>query len=63
MAPVDNSPALRSRGNFELICSLQATNEVPVHKYRSLKTGLTVVIGEVEGPAVAGYFCLGRYCN
>lgn len=38
-----------------------AWGKVPVHKYRSEKTGLTVVIAEVEGPLVNGYFTLGKY--
>ncbi|KAJ9588208.1 hypothetical protein L9F63_018429, partial [Diploptera punctata] len=58
MAPVDNSPARGRDGNFELICSLKANDVVPVHKYKSNLTGLTVVIAEVEGPVVHGYLCL-----
>ncbi|XP_063241639.1 uncharacterized protein C05D11.1-like [Bacillus rossius redtenbacheri] len=58
MAPVDSSPARCRNGSFELICSLKANDLIPVHKYRSNITGLTVVIAEVEGPVVHGYFCL-----
>ncbi|XP_069695441.1 uncharacterized protein C05D11.1-like [Periplaneta americana] len=58
MAPVDSSPARGRNGSFELICSLKANDLVPVHKYKSNVTGLTVVIAEVEGPVVNGYFCL-----
>ncbi|PNF33802.1 Uncharacterized protein C05D11.1 [Cryptotermes secundus] len=58
MAPVDNSPAGGRSGSFELICSLKANDLVPVHKYKSNATGLIVVIAEVEGPVVNGYFCL-----
>ncbi|XP_067002472.2 uncharacterized protein C05D11.1 [Anabrus simplex] len=58
MAPVDSSPTTRRNCNFELICSLKANDLVPVHKYKSSVSGLTVVIAEVEGPVVNGYFCL-----
>jgi hypothetical protein len=60
MAPVDSSPARGRKGSFELVCSLKANDLVPVHKYKSNVTGLTVVIAEVEGPVVNGYFCLGK---
>jgi hypothetical protein len=60
MAPADNCPAGGRSGSFELICSLKANDLVPVHKYKSNATGLIVVIAEVEGPVVHGYFCLGK---
>jgi hypothetical protein len=60
MAPVDGVQVTPINfGNFELLCSLSANDVIPVHKYRSNQTGLTVVIAEVEGPVVNGYFCLG----
>ena len=31
---------------------------LPVSKYRSTLTGLTVVIAKAESPIVNGYFCL-----
>ncbi|XP_071452193.1 uncharacterized protein C05D11.1-like [Hetaerina americana] len=58
MAPVDSSPGKGDGANYELICSLKANGLIPVHKYRSRTTGLTVAIAEVEGPLVNGYFCL-----
>jgi hypothetical protein len=60
MAPFDNCTAGGRSGNFELLCSLRANDLVPVHKYKSSATGLIVVIAEVEGPVVNGYFCLGK---
>jgi hypothetical protein len=60
MAPVDSSAGRGRNENFELICSLKANDLIPVHKYKSNVTGLTVVIAEVEGPIVNGYFCLGK---
>ncbi|XP_056630340.1 uncharacterized protein C05D11.1-like [Diorhabda sublineata] len=57
MPPVDNTPTINMR-NFELLYSLQAYNRIPVSEYVSKETGITVVIAEVEGPIVNGYFCL-----
>lgn len=37
-----------------------ANGRIPVHKYKSELTGLHVVIGEVEGPIVNGFFSLGN---
>lgn len=59
MPPVDNTPNI-NMGNFELLHSLQAYNRIPISEYISRKTGLTVVIAEVDGPVVNGYFCLGK---
>ncbi|KAG8248787.1 hypothetical protein J6590_033962 [Homalodisca vitripennis] len=58
MAPVDKSPPAKPDGTFSLICSSKANDLIPVHKYKSSLTGLTVVLAEVEGPVVNGYFCL-----
>ncbi|CAH1183590.1 unnamed protein product [Phaedon cochleariae] len=57
MPPVDSTPSI-NMGNFELLYSLKAYNRIPVSEYISNKTGLTVVIAEVEGPVVNGFFCL-----
>ena len=46
---------------FDLVYTVTADGNVPVTKYRSKKTGLTVFIAQVEGPLVNGYFCLGKY--
>ncbi|XP_058458892.1 uncharacterized protein C05D11.1-like [Malaya genurostris] len=43
---------------FKLISTVKANGVIPVHKYRSERTGLTVIVGEVEGPLVNGYFAL-----
>lgn len=42
------------------IATVLANGRIPVHKYKSELTGLTVVIGEVEGPFVNGFFKLGK---
>lgn len=47
-----------STNGFKHICSSKANNLIPVHKYRSENTGITVLIGEVDGPVVKGYFAL-----
>ncbi|GAB0090020.1 Peptidase_M16 domain-containing protein [Sergentomyia squamirostris] len=44
--------------SFELVCSTKANGKIPVHKYRSPRTGLTLILAEVEGPVVNGYFTL-----
>ncbi|XP_039278670.1 uncharacterized protein C05D11.1 [Nilaparvata lugens] len=58
MAPTDSSCAAFTKGNFELVYSLKAGNDIPVNKYKSSKTGLNIVISEVEGPVVYGFFVL-----
>ncbi|CAH0726563.1 unnamed protein product, partial [Brenthis ino] len=44
--------------HFKLISSTKASDVIPVNKYVSEKTGLTVIIANVEGPLVNGFFCL-----
>ena len=44
---------------FEVLYTVTADGNVPVTKYRSKRTGLSVFIAQVEGPLVNGYFCLG----
>lgn len=46
--------------HFKLISSTKASDVIPVNKYLSEKTGLTVIIANVEGPVVKGFFCLGE---
>uniref|UniRef100_A0A182JL08 Uncharacterized protein n=1 Tax=Anopheles atroparvus TaxID=41427 RepID=A0A182JL08_ANOAO len=43
---------------FKHLITVKANEVIPVHKYRSDRTGLTVIVGEVEGPVVNGYFTL-----
>ncbi|RZC37564.1 C05D11.1-like, partial [Asbolus verrucosus] len=57
MPPVDKTPHV-STGAFELVNCLHAYHKVPVFEYRSRDTGLTVIVAEVEGPVVNGFFCL-----
>ena len=46
---------------FELKFSGKVDDLIPVFKYRSKNTGLSVVVAQVKGPLVNGYFCLGNY--
>jgi len=43
---------------YQELAMLKANNQIPVAKYKSLRTGLTVTVAQVEGPVVNGYFCL-----
>ena len=43
---------------FQVVSRLKANNKIPVTKYRSARTGLTVTVAQVDGPVVNGYFCL-----
>ncbi|XP_052223206.1 uncharacterized protein C05D11.1-like isoform X7 [Dreissena polymorpha] len=43
---------------YEVVCQVNADANIPVTKYRSKKTGISVVISEVESPLVNGYFAL-----
>lgn len=43
---------------FEVLGSYKAEDILPVHRYRSKRTGITIGLATVEGPAVHGYFCL-----
>lgn len=36
-------------GNFKLEVSVMANDRIPVRKYKSDKTGLTVILAEIEG--------------
>ena len=44
--------------NYEVVARLKANGKVPVTKYRSKRSGLTITLAQVEGPVVNGYFCL-----
>lgn len=54
----DSSAAAVDLGDFELLYSTKVNGVIPVHKYKSKKTALKVVIAEVDGPVVNGYFTL-----
>ncbi|XP_064616831.1 uncharacterized protein C05D11.1-like [Liolophura sinensis] len=43
---------------FDYLFTAHANESIPVSKYKSQRTGLSVFIAQVEGPLVNGYFCL-----
>lgn len=45
---------------LRLLTSAKVNGTIPVHKYESELTGLRVVLAQVEGPLVNGYFTLGK---
>jgi len=47
---------------YELQYSGKVNDIIPVCKYRSRKTGLRIVVAQVQGPLVNGYFCVGMGC-
>ncbi|XP_044752458.1 uncharacterized protein C05D11.1-like [Coccinella septempunctata] len=57
MPPVDKTPNVIS-SSFQLVYSTKAYNKIPIFEYESTTTGLTVVIAEVDGPIVNGFFCI-----
>ena len=44
--------------HWELITNITIDDTLPVYKYRSKRTGLTIVLAPGESPIVNGYFCL-----
>ena len=44
--------------NWELMADLNVGGSLPLVKYRSKRTGLTVTLDKVESPLVTGHFCL-----
>ncbi len=52
--------AAGSAHDFDLLCKLNLLDLIPVVKYKSSRTGLTVCIANVDGPLVNGYFVLGK---
>lgn len=54
----DSATAAVDLGDFELLYSTKVNGVIPVHKYQSKKTALKIVIAEVDGPVVNGYFTL-----
>ena len=46
--------------SFELKYSGKVNDVIPVFKYKSRDTGLTLIISQVPGPLVNGFLCLGN---
>lgn len=49
-----------AESGFEFLYDVTADGNIPISKYRSKNTGISVFIAQVEGPLVNGYFCLGK---
>lgn len=45
---------------LKLVTSAKVNGTIPVYKYESERTGLKIVLAQVEGPLVNGYFTLGN---
>uniref|UniRef100_A0A2S2PA73 Presequence protease, mitochondrial n=1 Tax=Schizaphis graminum TaxID=13262 RepID=A0A2S2PA73_SCHGA len=58
MAPVDVTLSEKHSNRFQLINYSKLESAIPVYKYKCLRTGITVVFGDIEGPLVQGYFTL-----
>lgn len=41
------------------ITTVYANGRIPVHKYKSESTGLHIILANVDGPLVNGFFSLG----
>lgn len=51
---------MTEKSTFKLVSSTKASDVIPVNKYVSKKTGITVIIADVGGPLVNGFFCFGE---
>ena len=51
--------AIAADEEYELQYSGKVNDIIPVCKYRSRKTGLRILVAQVQGPLVNGYLCLG----
>ena len=55
-------PAQSMHQNFKLVLETKPEKTgAPISFYRSSKTGLSVIIAEVEGPLVNGFFTVGKF--
>ncbi|XP_064481278.1 uncharacterized protein C05D11.1-like [Ornithodoros turicata] len=44
--------------NYTKVCSTTIDGDLPLVKYKSSKTGITVCVSEYDGPLVNGYLCV-----
>uniref|UniRef100_A0A224ZBQ4 Zn dependent peptidase n=1 Tax=Rhipicephalus zambeziensis TaxID=60191 RepID=A0A224ZBQ4_9ACAR len=44
--------------NFQEISVVRTDGDLPLAKYKSTKTGLTVCVSEFDGPLISGYLCI-----
>lgn len=60
MAPIDSTLNQNFADKFSLLNYSLFENVIPVYKYKCLRTGITIVFGDIDGPLVNGYFTLGK---
>ena len=53
-----NDNLIEDNSHWQKISSFRLSDGLPIIKYKSSKTGLTVVLAKAESPIVNGYFCL-----
>ena len=49
---------IRDTSHWQRLSQVSLTPSLPVSKWRSNLTGLTVVLSQAESPIINGYFCL-----
>lgn len=58
-SPNVSSRSTVSEPSFDLIAETKLNGRIPVRKFKSNRTGLTVIFCDVDGPVCNGYFMLG----
>ena len=53
-----NNPVILDTSHWKILSSFNLSSSLPVVKYQSALTGLTIVLARAESPIVNGYFCL-----
>lgn len=48
----------KNETDYELLYTTKVNGVIPIHKYKSKKSALKVILAEVDGPVVNGYFVL-----
>ena len=46
--------------DFEQLYLGKVDSRIPVYKYLAKRSGVRIVVAQVEGPLVNGFFCLGN---
>lgn len=63
MTPVKVMYNEKHSEKFCLVSKLKFENTISINKYKCLRTGITIVFSDIEGPLVKGYFMLGNYAQ
>lgn len=61
IAGTTDSPTEEDVEGFRLMHSLKINDTIPFSMYRSVRTGLTICIADVEDPTVNCHFALGNF--